>query len=82
MSPITGAEGAEGGVFITASADFTDVQPWYVTVKLYVPGERPAIVVLVPVPVIVPPGVLVRVHSPPEGSPVICTLPVGVAQVG
>jgi hypothetical protein len=39
-------------------------------------------VVVVPVPVVVPPGVLVRVHVPEPGNPLKTTLPVGVGQVG
>ena len=35
-----------------------------------------------PVPVVVPPGVLVRVHVPVAGRPVRVTLPVATAQVG
>ena len=39
--------------------------------------------VLVPVPVvIVPPGVLVRVHVPVAGRPLSTTLPVATEQVG
>ena len=38
---------------------------------------------LVPVPeVVVPPGVLVRVHVPVEGKPLNGTLPVAKAHVG
>lgn len=39
-------------------------------------------VVLVPVPVVVPPGVLVRVHVPDAGKSLRTTLPVGTIQVG
>jgi hypothetical protein len=41
-----------------------------------------AIVELVPVPVVVPPGVLVRVHVPEAGRPFSTTVPVGTLQVG
>ena len=47
------------------------------------PAASPEIVVLVPVPVvIVPPGVLVRVHVPVTGKPLSTTLPVATVQVG
>ena len=47
------------------------------------PADRLLIVVLVPVPVVVvPPGVLVNVHVPVEGSPFSTTLPVDTVQVG
>ena len=49
-----------------------------VTVKLYEPGVRPVIVLLVVEPVI-PPGLIVQV---PEGKPLSTTLPVATAQVG
>ena len=39
-------------------------------------------VVLVPVPVVVPPGVLVRVHVPVAGNPLRVTLPVATPQMG
>ena len=43
----------------------------------------PVTVLLVPVPVVVvPPGVLVSVHVPDEGSPLNTTLPVAKAHVG
>ena len=43
----------------------------------------PEIVVLVPVPVVViPPGVLVKVHVPEEGKPLNTTLPVAIPHVG
>jgi hypothetical protein len=52
-------------------------------VKVYVPSERPDIVVLVPEPVaVVPPGLLVTVHVPDDGKLLSTTLPVAVAQVG
>ena len=35
-----------------------------------------------PVPVVVPPGVLVRVHVPVAGSPLSTTLPVATLHVG
>jgi hypothetical protein len=53
-------------------------------VKVYVvPAVRPEIVVLVPVPELVaPPGDLVMVHVPEEGSPLKTTLPVANEHVG
>jgi hypothetical protein len=52
-------------------------------VKVYVPEERPEIVVLVPDPlVITPDGSLVMVHVPLEGSPLSATVPVAELQVG
>ncbi len=46
------------------------------------PAGSPEIVVLVPVPeVVVPPGVLVRVHVPVSGNPFNTTLPVATVQV-
>ncbi len=54
-----------------------------VTVYVYVPAASPDIVALVPVPVlVVPPGVLVKVHVPDDGSPLNTTLPVATAHVG
>jgi hypothetical protein len=53
------------------------------TVKVYDPGERPEIVVLVPVPVVVvPPGVLVNVQVPVAGKLFKTTLPVNITHVG
>ena len=46
------------------------------------PAERPVTVVLVPVPVVVPPGVRVRVHVPDDGKPFRITLPVATKHVG
>ena len=82
--PITGAEGAEGGEGITTLAEFPEVQVELlsVTVKLYIAGASPEIVVLVPLPgVVMPPGYLVSVQ-PAEGRPFRTTLPVGTGQVG
>jgi hypothetical protein len=54
-----------------------------VTVKVYVPDGMPAIFELVPIPVVViPPGVLVKVHVPEGGKPLRTTLPVATEQVG
>lgn len=55
----------------------------FVTVKVYVPGRSPDIVLLDPVPVvIVPPGVMVSVQTPVAGRPLKTTLPVGTLNVG
>ena len=76
--PAIGAVGATGGAFITTSADAFDIQPAVaVTLKLYVPGIRFEIVVVVPVPVIAP-GLIV--HVPVAGSPFNTTLPVVAEQ--
>jgi hypothetical protein len=75
-----GVGGTVGTGFTTTLADAGEIQPKeFVTVKLYVPGERPVIVVVVPLPVI-PPGFIV--HVPDEGNPFNTTLPVGIGQVG
>jgi hypothetical protein len=47
-----------------------------------VPATSPDIVVLAPVPVVVPAGVLVNVHVPVAGNPFKITLPVATVQVG
>ena len=55
----------------------------FATVKLYVPGFSPVIVVVVPVPVVVTfPGCLVSVQFPDEGRPLNAILPVPIVQVG
>ena len=57
----------------------TDVQPLaLVTVKLYVPGFNPLMVVVEPEPETLP-GLIVQV---PDGKPLSATLPVAVAHVG
>lgn len=75
--PTIGAVGAAGALFITALADDTEIHPAsLLTVKLYVPGLRFEIVVVVPVPVIAP-GLIV--HIPVAGNPLSTTLPIGDA---
>ena len=75
-----GVAGTPGTAFITTLADAGEIHPnELVTVKLYVPGLRPVIVVVVPLPLI-PPGFIV--HVPAEGNPFNTTLPVGTGQVG
>lgn len=82
--PTTGAVGVSGCVLITTLEDAGETHPRaLVTVKVYVPGARPEIVVLVPDPVAVcPPGLRVTVHSPVEGRLLRITEPVGSAHVG
>ena len=79
--PTIGAVGAEGATCITTSADARDRHPAaLVTVKLYVPGERFAMVVVVPVPAIAP-GLMI--HIPVAGRPFNTTLPnVAIHEVG
>jgi hypothetical protein len=64
---------------MTTLADAGEVHPAaLVTVKLYVAGESPIIVVLAPDPVTAP-GLIVQL---PAGKPLNTTLPVATAQVG
>ena len=80
LLPAMGVAGILGTAFITTLADPGEVHPnEFVTVKLYVPGARPVIVVVVPVPV-TPPGFIV--HVPAGGNPLNTTLPVGTGHVG
>jgi len=64
--------------------DACDVHPdAFVTLKIYVPGASPDIVVLDPDPVvIILPGVLINVQAPEAGRPFKTTLPVGTLSVG
>ena len=79
MAPTVGADGTPGTALITTSADATEVQPAaFVTVKLYVPGVSPVIVLLPPEPFIAP-GSIVQL---PAGRPLSTTLPVDSAHVG
>jgi hypothetical protein len=56
VTPTSGAVGVDDGILIITLPDATDVHELeFVTVKVYVPGESPDIVVLVPVPVVVTP---------------------------
>jgi hypothetical protein len=84
LVPTVGADGEPGTALITISDDEDEVHPAeLVTVKVYVPGASPVMVVLVPDPlVIVPPGVLVKVHVPLPGKLFNPALPVGTAHVG
>jgi hypothetical protein len=47
-----------------------------------VPADKPVIVVLSPVPVVVVPSFRVKVHVPMLGKPFNTTLPVAMLQVG
>ena len=77
--PIAGAVGVAGCVLITTFVEAGEVHPEaLVTVKLYVPAERPVIVVLVVDPV-TDPGLMVQL---PEGKPLNTTLPVPTVHVG
>jgi hypothetical protein len=67
---------------ITTKSDDPEVHPEIETVKVYVPAVSPDIVVLDPVPVVVPPGDLVKVQVPDVGKPFITTLPVDTLHVG
>ena len=79
----TGAVGVDDGAVITTGADAIETQPDAATVKVYVPTERPVIVVLVPVPVVVtPPGLCVNVQVSISGREFKTTLPVGTEQAG
>ena len=53
-----------------------------VTTKVYEPVAKPVTVVVVPVPLVVPPGFVVNVHVPVAGRPVKTTLPVATVHAG
>jgi len=79
MVPTMGAAGEAEEAMITTLAVATEVHPAaLVTVKLFVPGVTPEIVVMVVDPAMAP-GFMVQV---PVGKPLKITLPVGMAQVG
>jgi len=82
--PGVGAAGVDGCAVIITFVEANEVHPAAsVTVYVYVPAGIPDMVPLVPVPVvIIPPGVLVKVHVPVAGNPLRTTLPVATAQVG
>jgi hypothetical protein len=84
MVPIIGGDGIPDNVFITALAEATELQPVELTtLKVYVPGESPDIVALFPDPVVVPPpGLIVIVQDPADGSPFSIILPAGTEHVG
>ena len=77
--PMRGAEGVTGWGLITAFCDAAETHPAaLVTVKEYVPANRPVTVYELPDPMILP-GLIVQV---PEGRPFRTTLPVATVQVG
>jgi hypothetical protein len=82
--PTVGAAGKAGAALITTLLEDTETQPTlFVTVKVYVVlAGNPDIVAVVPDPVVVPPGVLVKVQFPVAGKPLNPTEPVGTAHVG
>lgn len=82
--PAWGADGVTGWGSISNTADCSEVHPdAFVTVYVYISVGRPAIVVVLPVPVVVIfPGVLVSVHVPDEGRPASVTDPVATVHVG
>jgi hypothetical protein len=69
---------------IVKLAEETEVHPAeLVIVKLYVPGARPEIVFVVPLPgIAIFPGLRVNVQEPVAGNPVSITLPVGRSERG
>jgi hypothetical protein len=77
MVPTTGADGVAVTAFIIALADEGDEQPDALeTIKLYVPGLRSSMAVVVPVPVdVIAPGFLVSFHVPDAGKPLSSTVP-------
>jgi hypothetical protein len=70
MVPSTGAVGVVGAASITAFNDAVDVQVPLFTVKVYVPGVKLDITVVVPLPLALPLGVPVIVHVPVDGRSV------------
>lgn len=83
MVPITGAGSNGGGELITTVAGTREEQPEdLATLNVYVPGNNPDIVVLLPLPVVsMAPGLRVIVQDP-EGKLPSTTLPVLTVQVG
>lgn len=82
--PTTGAGGDAGAAIITTFPEGWEIHPEeLVTVNEYVPGLIPVTVCTVPEPVIViPPGFLVSVHVPVDGSPDNITEPDGTLHEG
>ena len=66
---------------ISKLAEEREVQPWaLVTVKLYVPGLRPDIVFVDPLPkAVILPGLRVNVQFPFPGNPFNTTVPVNTS---
>lgn len=69
---------------ITAWPEAPDVQPSeFVTVNVYVAGDRSETVIVVPLLwMVLPPGVIVNTQDPDEGSPLRSTIPVRTSHVG
>lgn len=82
MVPTIGAVGTVGAGLIVPDVEEADVQVPLLTVKVYDPGAKPEIVVVVPVPVADPEGVPVTVQVPDEGKPLKAMLPVPTLHVG
>lgn len=84
MVPTTGTTGVAGCTLMVTLAEVTEMHvAASVTLKLYVPGKSPGIVVLVPVPgVITLSGNRVSIHVPSGGKPFNVTSPVGTEHVG
>ena len=82
--PTIGADGAKGCALITTFEDVADVHPAaLVTVKEKIPGSRPGMVVVDPLPVVVTsPGLRVIVQVPGDGREYKNTLPVANIHVG
>ena len=77
ITPILGEAGVPGGEIIITSVEGSEIQPAsLVMLKLYVPGTRFVMVMVVPVPFIAP-GLIV--HVPVAGRPLNTMLPVGTA---
>ena len=74
IAPTIGSVGAGGAGLMITSAELLEIHPAsLVTLKLYIPGARFEIVVLVPVPAI-DPGLIIQ--TPAAGRPFNITLPV------
>ena len=82
--PTTGAEGVGGCVLTLATEETFDMHPTaFLTVKVYVPADKPDTTVVVPVPVVTTPSLyLVSVQVPVFGNPLIYILPVDTVHVG
>ncbi len=81
--PTVGAAGNAGAALITTLFEGPETQPTsLVTVKVYVVLAGKPDIVVVPVPVVVPPGLLVNVQVPVAGKPLNTTEPVGIPQAG
>ena len=75
ITPILGVAGVPGGEIITTAVEGREIQPAsLVMLKLYVPGTKFVMVMVVPVPLIAP-GLIV--HVPVAGKPFSTTVPVG-----